>query len=159
MTTIRLRKGWEAKIVNSGEGTDIILRNPTDDGEGRKFFEITTVGDPYGAPRVVQEPSLGIPARDAGIDVDGNLVGFVVVRDGEIVERASLSNLVYMKESTVRVSEDGELFINDESKGYIQLIFNPDKNRLIGLVAFIGADKPDQVKVLEMEEAALALLG
>ncbi len=157
MTSISLRGGWEAEIVESDGGNDIVISNPTSDG-GKKFFEITSVGDPYGAPRVVQEPALGIPARDAGIDIDGNLVGFIVVRDGQVVERASLSNLVYMKSSTVDVTIDGELLINGESKGYIHMVFSPDKNRLIGLVAFVGSDKRDEIEVLEMEQAALKLL-
>lgn len=158
MTEILLRGGWKAEIIAGDEGNDIIISNPTPDG-GKKFFEITSVGDAYGAPRVIQEPALGIPARDAGIDLDGNLVGFIIVQDGQVVERASLSNLIYMKESTVDVTVDGELLINSESKGFINMVFSPDKNRLIGLVAFVGPDKRDEVEVLEMEQAALRLLS
>lgn len=155
----KLRRGWELEIIEGEDGADAIIRNP-DNGGGNKFFEVTTVDDPYGAPRVIQEPSLGIPARDAGLDTDGNLVGFIVVQDGKVVERASLSNLTYMKGSSVTVGGEGEVFIGGEFKGYIQLVFNPDKNRLIGLVAFVGADKKfETVPVIEMEDAALLLLG
>jgi hypothetical protein len=158
--TIKLRGGWQATIIRGDNGADIVINNPVGgDSDGKKFFEITSVGDPYGAPRVIQEPTLGIPARDGGIDIDGNLVGFIIVQDGKVVERASLSNLAYMKNSTVVLGDDGEVFINSESKGYVNLVFNPDKNRLIGLVAFVGPEKPHKVRVLEMEEAALLLMS
>ncbi len=155
---IELRGGWEAEIVESDGGNDIVISNPTSDG-GKKFFEITSVGDPYGAPRVIQEPALGIPARDAGIELDANIVGFIIVQDGKVVERASLSNLTYMKDSKVEVNLAGELMINDEPKGFIQMLLAPDKNRLIGYVGYVGPNKPEVVAIEEMETIALRLLG
>jgi hypothetical protein len=160
--TTSLRGGWTIEFIESEEGADVIIRNPlnpSDYSAGEKFYQVTTVGNGRGAPILVQEPTLGIDAHRAGIDLDANIVGFVIVEDGRVVERASLSNIVYMEGGTVDVNLAGELIVNDEPRGFIQMLVAPDKNRLVGYVAYVGPDKPDVVAIEELETLALRLLS
>lgn len=154
------RGGWVLEAIPTGNGEhDFIITNPTAEGL-LKFFSVTTVGNPYGAPMIEQEPSLRIPMRDAGIDMDGDIVGAVICdANGHVVERASLSNLFFMKGQSVEINLGGEVLIDGESKGFIQMLVNPDKNRLVGYVALVGPNPPNNdITVHELETLAVALL-
>lgn len=157
--TIQGRSGWEIVIEKTKEGFDLIHRNPEYTGPGEtsyKFFEYTTVSNPYGAGMIVQEPTLGFPCRDCGVEVDGTIVGALILdSNGKIVERFSWSNLVYVKKGNFTISQDGLLEVNEEGKGYLRAIFLADKNRIRGYVGVFGPNKPDEVKVLEMETLIL----
>lgn len=155
---VELRGGWKARIFGTEDGTDIRLFNPTDEG-GEKFFAVTTRGNPYGAPMVVQEPTLGVPCRNCGVGVDGNIVGALVLNeDGEIVERFSWSNLVFMKDGEFEIDSDGLLTVNGDFEGYLVAVFLPDKNRMQGYIGVFGPNKPESIKILEMEDLLLGSL-
>ncbi len=147
------RGGWEMEIIAcEGGGFDLVHRNPVGDGK-MKFFAYTTVGNKYGAGMMEQEPSLGVPCRDCGVDVDGTIVGALVRgEDGKVRERFSWSNLVFAQKGTFSIDADGSLTVNGTRKGFLQAVFLPDKNRLRGYVGVFSPTKPVQVKVLEMEK-------
>ncbi len=143
---------------------DVTIYNPVGDG-GRKLYQVTTLGNPWGAPTIIQEPTLGIPCRDAGIDSDGNLVGVVVLNEeNAVILRASWSKLAFAPKPEDRVSYSvspgGEVVIGDKSMGYIHAICLPDKNRMAGWVAFVRPNQPDgPVKKLELEDLVVAALA
>lgn len=151
-----LRGGW---VLEFTEGQDARIYNVAPDGS-RKFFEVTTVGDQYGAPRVVQEPDLGIPLRDAGIEKDGNIVGAVVLDAGDqVILRASWSNLRHMQKKPFGFSRDGQFILDGQSQGYVYAIVQPDKNRLVGYVAYISPTPVTQGQVKHLELETLAILA
>ena len=154
------RGGWLYKLTGTATGADIRIYNPAGDGDKEKFFAVDTAGNPYGAPMIIQEPSLGIPCRNAGVNVDGHIVGALVTDGSEkIVERFSWSNLVYIKGGSFNISSDGELTVNGERKGYLSLIFLADKNRIQGYVGVFVPQKPvGCAKVIEMEDLLLSQL-
>jgi hypothetical protein len=151
--TIPGRGGWELVVTTCDGGEfDITHRNPVGDGR-MKFFAYTTVGNKYGAGMMEQEPSLGVPCRDCGVDTDGAIVGALVRdEDGKIRERFSWSNLVFAQKGTFSIGPDGALTVNGAPKGFLQAVFLPDKNRLRGYVGVFSPTKPAQVMVLEMEK-------
>lgn len=150
------RGGWEIVLTKRENGFDLTHRNPTGEG-GYKFFAYDTTGNPHGAGMIVQEPTLGVPCRNYGVDVDGTLVGALVLgEDGKVRERFSWSNVVFMKKGKFSISPEGELKVNDEAKGHLRAVFLADKNRIRGYVGVFGPAKPGQVKVLEMEDILLA---
>ncbi len=154
------RKGWMIRLIGREGGVDITVYNPTPDGKGERWFKVDTTGNPYGAPMVIQEPSLGIPCRNAGVNVDGHIVGALVVDgSGRITERFSWSNVVFIKGGKVDISSEGELRVNDEPKGYLKIVFLADKNRIQGYVGVFVPQKPvGAAKVIEMEDLLLSQL-
>ncbi|MDP1619944.1 MAG: hypothetical protein Q8M12_03020, partial [bacterium] len=141
---------WVYRIIGAGDGADIEASNPVEGG-GEKFFTFSTVGNPYGAGKIIQERSLGIATEY------GRVVGALVLdTDGKVAERFSWSNSVYMKKQTVEIAATGELFVGGVSKGYLAAVFLPDKNRLDGYVGIFKPTRPEMVKVLEMEDLLLA---
>lgn len=146
-----------AQVIDSEKGTDIRLFNPVEGG-GEKFFAVTTEGNPYGAPIVIQEPSLGVPCQSCGVDIDGMIVGALIVVMGKVVERFSWSTVIYIKKGQFVISPDGQLTVNDQPRGWLRAVFLPDKNRMKGFVGVFGPEKPDTVKVLEMEDLLVASL-
>lgn len=165
---IQLGTQWALELTRtSAERIDATMFNAVLDAEGnevgRKFYQMSTVGNPYGAPMLVQEPSLGIPCCEAGIDLEGGLIGFVAFgEDGALVLRTSLSKLTYSpkleERATYSVSSEGEVVVGGKSLGYINAVFLPDKNRMQGYVALVRPNRPNgPVKVLEMEQVAFAM--
>ncbi len=141
-------------IVKGEEGLDFVHLNPTEGGY--KFFQYSTVDNKYGAGMIEQEPTLGVPCRNCGVDVDGTIVGALVLdEDGKICERFSWSNLVYAQKGEFLLSNQDELKVNGKTKGFFKAIFLADKNRIKGYVGVFGSAKPEQVKVLEMENLLL----
>jgi hypothetical protein len=169
---IPCRDGWECMLTRRHEGFDINIRFPETSEEGDptgryKFFAIDTSGRPYGAPIVVQEPSLGVFCRDAGVDIDGRIVGALVLdADGKITQRFSWSKLVFVEKRGFEITPTGLLFVQDPAGtkfliGRLRAIFLPDKNRFDGYVGIFGPSDPNNikpVKVLEMEDLLLASL-
>jgi hypothetical protein len=152
------RGGWEMVVKKGKDGCDFIYRNPVNEAKDKfKFFVFDTTGNPYGAGMVVQEPTLGVPCKNCGVDVEGTIVGALVLGDdGKVKERFSWSNLVFVKKGEFSINADGELKVNGEQKGYLQALFLPDKNRLKGYVGVFGGKKPEKVKILEMEDLLFA---
>ncbi len=144
------RGGWVYNLTGTDKGADLEVVYPIDGGSGEKFFVFSTVGNPYGAGKIVSE-------RTLGIDTDaGRIVGALVLdNSGKIAERFSWSNSVFMKNKTVAI-DGGELFVGGASKGYLAAAFMPDKNRLDGMVGIFKPAKSEAVKVLEMEDLILA---
>lgn len=157
--TLPGRGGWKIEIAAcEGGGFDVTHYNPAD-GERKKFYLYTTVGNPYGAGKMKQEPSLGVPCRDCGVEVAGGIVGALVRGgDGKITDRFSWSNLVFAKNGTFSIGSDGALTVNGAPKGFLQAVFLPDKNRLEGYVGVFVPAKPKRVVVLEMEDMLLATI-
>ena len=153
---VACRKGWVCQLTKTSEGFDVTLFNPVEGG-GQKFYNVSTAGHPYGAPMVNQEPTLGIPCRKAGIDVNGNIVGAMILDDkGKVIERFSWSNIVYAKGQTLDITSDGQLIVGGQPKGFVQKIFLPDKNRLRGYVGVFGPQKAESVRIFEIEDLLLA---
>ena len=163
--TLAGRGGWEYKIVpaEGGEGCDIVITNPADTEGGQKFYAVTTVGNRYGAPTIVQEPTLGVALASIDLDFseeaakEGFLVGAITLfADGAVNSRFSWSNLVYMQEGSFEISGSGKLAVNGEPHGYLHCLILPDKNRMTG---YVGIFKPvpnnDVVKVFELEDLAV----
>ncbi len=157
--TIPGRGGWKIEIAAcEGGGFDVAHYNPADDGR-KKFYLYTTVGNKYGAGRMKQEPSLGVPCRDCGADIGGAIVGALVRGgDGKIIDRFSWSNHVFVQKGTFSIGADGALTVNGAPKGFLQAVFLPDKNRLEGYVGVFGSAKPERVMVVEMEDLLLATI-
>ena len=132
-----------------------------------KFFTVDTVYSDFGAPMVIQEPTLGIPCREAGVDIDGRIVGALVLdSDGKVVKRFSWSKLVFVEKRGFEITPTGLLFEQDPTGtkflvGRLRAFFLPDKNRMDGYVGIFGPSDPKDikpVKILEMEDLLLASL-
>ncbi len=153
------RGGWSLVVtkVNAGGELDFTHQNP-DGGTGkRKFFDYTTVGNVYGAGKILQEPSLGVSCRSCGLEVDDKITGAIVLDgDGKVSGRFSWSNIVFAKKQTFSISAEGELVVNGASEGFLHAVFLADKNRLTGYVGGFKPVKPEQpVRILEMETLVL----
>jgi len=152
-------QGWKTKVTKKENGFDTKIYHPTEDGKCEMFFTIDTSGNPYRAPEVIQETTLGIPCKEIGINNDGNVVGALVIGvSGKIDERFSWTNVVFMKNLTFSISEEGELLIDGKSKGFLQLLFLPDKNRMKGFVGVFIPKKSKEVKIIELEDLLLEQL-
>lgn len=156
------RGGWVMKVTRATGGVefDFAHVNRVPDG-GEKFFVFTTAGNQYGAGKIVQETTLGVPCRDCGLVIDGHIVGATVLdATGKVTNRFSWSNIVYGKKGTFSISAEGELVVNGQSNGYLHAVFLADKNRIVGYVGVFRPAKPtDAVQVLEMEQLVLASLA
>lgn len=155
-----LRKGWKITFTKVEDGFNVKIYNPTADHKGEMFFTIDTSSNLYGAPEVIQETTLGISCKDVGVDVNGKVVGALVIgNSGKIEERFSWTNVVFMKNLSLFISGEGELFIDNKSKGFLKLLFLPDKNRMKGFVGVFTPEKPEKVKVIELEDLLLSQLS
>lgn len=151
--------GWMMRVTAVEAGFDFTHCNSADDGR-HKFFDYTTAGNPYGAGKIIQESSLGVTCRDCGMDVDGRIVGAIVLNaEGKVMARFSWSNVVFAQKKNFSISHDGELVVDGVSQGFVHAVFLPDKNRIDGYVGVFKPTRPDgQVKVLEMEKLLFASL-
>lgn len=141
--------GWRLKLMVDDDGNIVFVHyNPWQGDESKHaFFEYTNALNPMGAGIMVQEPTLRVPF--AGTDI----VGAVVLnRDNKVVDRFGWSKLVYVQNRQRKISPEGELSIDGKSVGYVNTLFDPDKNRLQGSVAFVRPDPVDQVQKLELED-------
>lgn len=167
------RGDWRCVLTRQHQGFDFTLECPEidDDDEptGRcKFFIVDTRDNQFGAPKVFQEPSLGVLCRNAGVDIDGRIVGALVLdSDGKVVKRFSWSKLVFVEKRGFEITPTGLLFEQDQTGtkflvGRLRALFLPDKNRLDGYVGIFGPSDPSKaqepVKILEMEDLLLASL-
>lgn len=162
--TLEGRGGWKMQIVKMEAGFDFVHFYPIESGLADKFFQYSTEGNPYGAGKIFQEPSLGKPCPPLLINSrlekmeEARIVGALVLdADGRVAERFSWSNVVFIKGGKVEFTDaTGELFVDGVSKGFLKALFLPDKNRLDGYVGVFTPARPQTVKVLEMENLLLA---
>lgn len=157
-----LRGGWKLRLWLNAEGSwEMEHFNPVSETDKRrKFFIYSTVGNPYGAGKIIQEPDLALVAPKINLPVVGALV---LDQDGNIAERYSWSNLFFMKKIAADIDENNQLYLIDENgqpifKGKLRALFLPDKNRMEGYVGIFDsvverAEGP--VRVLEMESLLL----
>lgn len=167
--TIPGRGEWRITLVRRHDGFDLLHYCPADedDEEGYgfgKFFCYSTDHNPHGAGKIIQEPTLGVECRAAGVDIDGRIVGALVLdADGKVIKRFSWSKLVFVEKRGFEITPTGLLFVQDPAGtkflvGRLRALFLPDKNRMDGYVGVFGPTKPQQVKVLEMEDLLLSSL-
>lgn len=149
------RSGWMHELIKTENGFDFRSYNLAHDGKTKMFFEVSSVGNLYGAPVIVQEPTLKVPCCKAGVDIAGDIIGAIVLNEeGRVVERYSWSNLVYMQGKKFEITFGGQLFVGEGeaaiSKGYLQILALVDKNRIVGYVGVFGPRKPEKVETREM---------
>ena len=154
---VRGRGGWDIELIKTPEGFDLVHFNPiSNDKNQLKYFRYTTIGNPYGAGIIDQEPTLGVPCDTCGVDISGLVVGALVINEKkEIVERYSWSNLVLAQNKKFRITLGGELLIDGQSKGYLRALSLADKNRMKGFVGVFSPEKPKEVQIMEMEDLVL----
>ncbi len=157
--TIPGRGGWMIKLIKTAEGFDLVHFNPISNDENQlKFFKYTTIGDPYGAGKIDQEPTLGVTCQSCGVNIDSLVSGALITNENgdEIIERYSWSNLVLNQNKNFRITLGGELLIDgNQSKGYLRALFLADKNRIKGFVGVFSPKKPKEVQIMEMEDLIL----
>lgn len=159
-----LARGWYLRLGRlNGELWFQHFNQKSSDGP-LLFYMCTSKGRPYGAGIIIEEPSLRVRCSDAGITNLGegdHLVGLVVKGDdGKAKLRASFSNL-HTNGTHIRFSSAGEVFLDEQSIGFIRATVLSNKNRLDGRVALIGSEPlPEGVEMphLELEDLALNAL-
>lgn len=163
-----LRKGWLMRLwMQEGEdGASFCAFNPclSDKGVAEAYHVAENTTNEYGAPMLDEETVLGIPCADAEIDLPGKIVGVVVEdKDGKVVigedkksMRFSWSNL--FKQERQYAIKNGEMFVDNESVGFVQVLYKANKNRLIGQIAGVGPTRPETVVVKELEDVRLTKL-
>lgn len=169
---IQGRGGWMIKLIKTPKGFDLVHFNPIGDDENQqKFFRYSTTGNPYGAGMIEQEPTLGVTCRSCGVNIDGLIVGAIVMKESRVIvdaivmkeskvsDRYSWSNLVFKQKKSFRITMGGELIVDGRSKGYLHAVFVADKNRVKGFVGVFAPEKSKgKVRVLEMENLLLKYL-
>lgn len=153
--TLSAAGGWRLHLTVDDDNNIVFVHyNPWQgDEDQHAFLESTNKLDKNGMTTIVQEPTLGIPLRDCGVDNDGKVVGFLVTdENGDIIDRFSLSKLVYVQEHSIEIDKAGKVIVDGTEIGYIGVIFLADKNRMVGYVAVIFPGKPDEVREIEMED-------
>lgn len=131
----------DARIHNTSDGIDW-------------FYAADTEPHKFGAPIVIEEPSLRVPCTDAGItEQTGFLVGAVAFGVGNSTLRASWSNLVKVQKKQFGFKPDRSFWLGDELIGYVWAIVLANKNRIDGYVAVVRPESPiGPVWVLELED-------
>jgi len=129
----------DARLHNTSEGIDW-------------FYAADTAPSDYGAPIVIEEPSLRVPCADAGIvEHQGFLVGVVAFGDSTL--RASWSRLVKV-EKKFEFASDGSFSLDGVRIGFVWAITLANKNRIDGYVAVVRPEPPTgPVWVLELEDS------
>src|SRR5680860_419074 len=148
---IPVKGGWELKVTSAKDGLEFKHYNPWKGDRSKEAFYTYSNRNTNGSGMMDQEKTLGIPCRNCGIDNDGRIIGVLVTDGKEIINRFSLSKIVYLQEKNIAVSPEGEVIIDEESQGFVRLLFLPDKNRLDGFVCITTPDK-HEVKIMEMED-------
>jgi len=150
---ISVKGGWELEITMTEKGLEFRHYNPWQGDRSKEAFYTYSNRNDNGSGMMDQEKTLGVLCRNCGIDNDGRIVGVLVTDDKcEIVERGGLSKIVYVQEHDFKISSEGEVQIDNESKGFVGVIFLADKNRIDGYVAVTFPQKPDEVREIEMED-------
>jgi len=154
---IPVKGEWEVKVTLTENGLDFKHYNPWKGDRNKEAFYTYSNRNPNGSGMMDQEKTLGISCRKCGMDNDGRIIGVLVTDGKEIIDRFSLSNIVYVQEKNIAISVDAEVSINRESQGFVCLLFLPDKNRLDGFVCITTPNK-QEVKIIEMEDLLMCQL-
>lgn len=142
---------WHLTANDDGYHID----NPAPDGT-KRFYEVNS--GPYGNPVITAEPDLAFPAPSTVSYVDSKgteaepeekIAGVICKRAGEIVQRFSLSN---PKKPEFTAEREGAELVIDEVRWHLRALFRKDKNRVINYDAWYGEEKPDAVKIVELED-------
>lgn len=150
---VLVKGGWELKLTMTKRGLEFKHYNPWQGDRNKEAFYTYSNRNDNGSGMMDQEKTLGVPCQSCGIDNGGRIIGVLVTDDKcEIVDRFSLSKIVYVQERDLIISPGGGVYIDGESKGFIGAIFLPDKNRLDGYVAVTFPQKPAEVREIEMED-------
>ena len=148
---------WSVQIKRTSQDRiDTTLCNIGDDGVTHWFYDVTTAGHQYGAPMIVEEWSLRLPARECGCDADGDIVGAIVFsKAGDVSLRASWSRLQKVEQKSFVITSNREFLVNGESRGFVNKLLLSNKNRLIGWIALVFPEPSDSpVEVLEAQGLA-----
>lgn len=122
----------------SATRVDAIICNVDENGV-HWFCDVSTVGHPYGLPMVVEEPSLGVPCIDCGIEAEGNVVGaFVLNGDRDVTRRTSWSRIVKVEKGAFVITPEGEFLVNGVSEGFVRGLIASNKNRIKGWIAIVA---------------------
>ncbi len=171
--TVPGRGGWECILTRHPRGFDFMIHHPETDEDDNptdrnKFFIVDTIGSECGDPVIIQEPTLSVPCRNAGVDIDGRIVRAIVLdAEGKITKRLSWSKLVFIEKRGFEITPTGLLFEQNPAGtkflvGRLRALFLPGKNYLDCYVGIFGPSDPSKaqepVKVLEMEDLLLASL-
>ena len=151
--TEELSGGWMYQIYILDGKRCIRIFNPTEDGR-EKYFYVDTSLCKYRATMMDKEPSLRFPIMLNGEAYE--IAGIVILdENGEIKDRFSLSNLRFIKNKNFDIrkieNESYEFFIDGKSQGYLNTIFNIDKNRVIGYEAIFTHNAPAEIQILDLE--------
>ena len=133
------RGGWQHEFVKTDKEFDMTTYNLAPDGTTERWFTVTTIGHPYGAPMFCEERTLRVSCQSAGIDYSGHIVGAMIAdQNGNVASqnRFSWSNLVTMNHGSFTFNEDSTLTINGDHQGFVHTLIWPNKNRGVGLVAY-----------------------
>lgn len=142
---------WSLSSDNEGYN----ISNIGDDGT-KRFYEV--VAGPYGNPVIIAEPDLAFPVPSTVDYVDSQgsksnptekIAGIICKRAGEVVHRFSLSSPG--KPDFVFEKEGAELVI-DGVRSYLRALFRKDGNRFVNYDAFYGEEKPDSVRIVELQD-------
>jgi len=150
---IPVKGGWELKATMTEKGLEFKHYNPWQGDRNKEAFYTYSNRNENGSGMMDQEKTLGIPCRSCGIENDGRIIGVLVTDDKcEIVDRFGLSKIVYVQEHNLEISNEGEVCIDGESKGFVGIIFLADKNRIDGYVCVTFPEKMPGVTEIEMED-------
>ena len=131
------------------------IENPAVDGT-KQFYEVNS--GRYGNPVITAEPDLAFPAPSTVgyVDSKGNeanpeekIAGIICKRVGEVIHRFSLSN---PKRPEFTAEQEGAELVMNEVRWHLRALFRKDKNRVINYDAWYGQEKPDAVRIVELED-------
>lgn len=142
----------------SATRVDVILCNVDENGV-HWFCDVSTVGHSYGLPMVVEEPSLGVPCIECGLEAEGNVVGAIVLNgEGDVTRRTSWSKIAKVEKGTFVITPEGEFLVNGVSEGFVHGLIASNKNRIKGWIAIVAptrrAQPPTLLEVQSLTELA-----
>lgn len=130
------------------------LFNPSEE-IAEQFYSV--VPGPYGNPIIIVEPTLAFPVPEGltyvnskgEVVVPAEKVGGIICieRNGTAKYRFSLSSTKAPKFET---TSDGVII--DGEHWYLTVLFSKDKNRIINYDVFYSRTKPEEVRVLELQD-------
>ncbi len=147
------RGGWVTEITQNADGSfETRIYNPDPETGLERWYESTTEGSQYGNPMVVEEPANGIPAPKLGLHQhkDVRVVGIVVVEDGQVTDRFSITKATVVQGRTVD-AKDGALEVDGEVV-YPAVLVDSNRPRIDGVIAVCTRERlvePEQVRHLE----------
>ena len=152
------RGDWRVDVDLEDEenGYPYSINNTNEDG-AQQYYKV--VPGPHGNPIIVAEPDLAfdVPASLDYVEATGETIptpieriaGIICKQVGKVVERFSLSS---PNKPAYELEEGGASLIIEGLRWHLHTLFSKDKNRIIGFDAFYTTTKPDEVRVMELED-------